>query len=198
LHIVTFGAGKRAISQEKVKFSFQFFAICRYYPTFVAVKRLHPMKLTVIGAGNMGGALIHGWAKSEKFEQITISDKSEQRLSYFKQCYPSIETTTDNVAAVADADIIVVVVKPWLMSDVLKEIKGHIDFRRQIVVSDAANFTTDKLALAVGRDGQYAYAIPNIAAEFGASMTFVTPGRATSEESMQAVRALYQVFFGEE
>ncbi len=151
------------------------------------------MRLTVIGAGNMGGALIHGWAKSEKIDQITISDKNEELLSKFKQQYPDIETTTDNVAAVNEADIIVVVVKPWMMAAVLGELKGHVDFRRQIVVSDAANFTTDKLAQALGRDGQYAYVIPNIAAEFGASMSFIASGRATSEESLQEVKSLYDL-----
>ena len=58
------------------------------------------MKLTVIGAGNMGGALIHGWAKSGKVGSITISDKNEALLASFKEKYPSITTTTDNVVAV--------------------------------------------------------------------------------------------------
>lgn len=56
------------------------------------------MKLTVIGAGNMGGALIHGWAKSGKVESITIADKNEQLLADFKAKYPQLTTTTDNVA----------------------------------------------------------------------------------------------------
>ena len=51
------------------------------------------MKLTVIGAGNMGGALIHGWAKSGKVDSIAISDKNEQLLNSFKDKYPQIKTT---------------------------------------------------------------------------------------------------------
>ena len=42
------------------------------------------MKLTVIGAGNMGGALIKGWAKSGKVENVTIADKNEALLAQFK------------------------------------------------------------------------------------------------------------------
>ena len=45
------------------------------------------MKLTVIGAGNMGGALIKGWAKSGKIESITIADKNEALLAEFKSEY---------------------------------------------------------------------------------------------------------------
>ncbi len=151
------------------------------------------MKLTVIGAGNMGGALIHGWAKSKQIEQITISDKNEALLADFKQKYPELQTTTDNVAAVKGADIVVVVVKPWLMPVVLGELKDVLNYEKQIIVSDAANFTTDKLAETLGHEGQYLYVIPNIAAEFAASMSFIAKGQTTSEESLNAVKALYDL-----
>jgi len=151
------------------------------------------MKLSVIGAGNMGGALIHGWAKSGKVESITISDKNEKLLADFKQKYPAINITTDNVAAAKGADILVVVVKPWLMPLVLGEIKEVLDYDKQIIVSDAANFTTDKLAEALGHTGQFFYVIPNIAAEFGASMSFIAKGKDASDESLAAVKALYDI-----
>lgn len=152
------------------------------------------MKLTVIGAGNMGGALIHGWAKSGKIESITIADKNEALLVQFKQKYPAVNITTDNVEAVNGADIVVVVVKPWLMPLVLDEIKPALDLKKQIVVSDAANYTTEKLAEQLGEEcGQYFYVIPNIAAEFGASMSFVAKGKCASEESLAQVKTLYDI-----
>ncbi|MBR4643840.1 MAG: NAD(P)-binding domain-containing protein, partial [Bacteroidaceae bacterium] len=82
---------------------------------------IHNMRVAVIGCGNMGGALIHGWAKSKEVT-LTIADKNEVLLESFKSKYPSITTTTDNVAAVKDAKIVVLVVKPWLMPTVLDEI----------------------------------------------------------------------------
>lgn len=152
------------------------------------------MKIAVVGAGNMGGALIKGWAKSEKLESITISDKNEELLASFSKEYPAIVTTTDNVVAVKDADIIVLVVKPWLMPCVIDEIKPHIDFSKQIIVSDAANYTTDKLAEQFGVEGaQYFYAIPNIAAEYGASMSFIAKGNNASAESLAKVEQLYSL-----
>jgi len=152
------------------------------------------MKLSVIGAGNMGGALIHGWAKSGKIDSITISDKNEALLASFKSKYPQINTTTDNVKAATGADIVIVVVKPWLMPVVLEEIKPAIDFKKQIVVSDAANFTTDKLAEAFCQDnGDFFYVIPNIAAEFGASMSFIAKGKTASDDALAQVKALYDI-----
>lgn len=151
------------------------------------------MKVTVIGAGNMGGALIHGWAKSGKLESLTIADKNETLLQSFKTLYPSLTTTTDNAAAVKDADIVVVVVKPWLMPTVLQEIKPALDLSKQIVVSDAANFTTEKMAEQLGEDGEYCYVIPNIAAEYSASMSFIAKGKATHDEALDKVKALYDL-----
>ncbi len=151
------------------------------------------MKLTVIGAGNMGGALIKGWAKSGKVENLTIADKNEQLLAQFKSDYPAINTTTDNIEAVKDADIVVLVVKPWLMKLVLAEVKPMLDLKKQIIVSDAANFTTGMLAEELGEKGQFFYVIPNIAAEFGASMSFIAKGEAATDESLKAVEELYAI-----
>ena len=151
------------------------------------------MKLTVIGAGNMGGALIKGWAKSGKIDDITIADKNETLLAEFKSAYPTINTTTDNVEAVKGADIIVLVVKPWLMELVLAEVKHALDLEKQIIVSDAANFTTDMLARELGTEGQFFYVIPNIAAEFGASMSFIASGSCATDESLKKVEELYTI-----
>lgn len=151
------------------------------------------MKLTVIGAGNMGGALIKGWAKSGKVDNITVADKNEALLETLKQEYPALNTTTDNVEAVKGADIIILVVKPWLMKLVLAEVKNVLDLEKQIIISDAANFTTAMIAEELGIDGQFFYVIPNIAAEFGASMSFIAKGAGATDESLKAVEDLYAI-----
>ncbi|MBQ4380103.1 MAG: pyrroline-5-carboxylate reductase [Bacteroidaceae bacterium] len=149
------------------------------------------MKLTVIGAGNMGGALIKGWAKSGKVESITIADKNETLLNQFKTEHPSINITTDNIAAVKGADVVVLVVKPWLMKLVLEEVRPVLDLKKQIIVSDAANFTTGMLEEQLAQSGQFFYVIPNIAAEFGASMSFIAKGKDTTDESVKTLEQLY-------
>ena len=44
------------------------------------------MKITVVGAGNMGGALARGWAKSAEVgaENITVSDLNQDTLKKIK------------------------------------------------------------------------------------------------------------------
>lgn len=133
--------------------------------------------ITVIGCGNMGGALLRGWAKAIERGAadlaLTATAHSMKRLDALREEFPAINVTTDNVAAVADADIIVLAVKPWLIADVVRQIQPAIAARRPMVISVAANITSADLATLVAADVPCVYAMPNIAAEYGESMTFV-------------------------
>ena len=88
------------------------------------------MKVTVIGGGNMGGALAKHW--SEAYE-VTVADRSESLLEKIKSEHPSIKTSTNNIEAIKGADVIAIVVKPWIMEIVLKEITSYIVPSKQII-----------------------------------------------------------------
>lgn len=140
----------------------------------------------------MGGALIKGWAKSGQVDQIVVANRGSEKLDHLKVLFPQLHVTTDNKEAVRQADIIILVVKPWFMDDVLAEIKPFVDPTRQSVVSCAANYGTEKLAQALG-PGNHFYAIPNIAAEYNSSMTFLARGSQASDEALASVLALFQL-----
>ena len=82
------------------------------------------MKVTIIGAGNMGGAIARGLAKGTIVgaADITVSDPSEKILQQLHQEFPDMTILTDNRVAVSEADFVVVAVKPWLMKSVLAEL----------------------------------------------------------------------------
>lgn len=120
------------------------------------------MKITVIGAGNMGGALIRGWAKASAGLDITITAHTQQTLDKYGAEYPQLHTLLNNREAVEGADVVVLAVKPWLIDSVIGEMDGVLDGKT--VVSVAANARNERIDV---------YAMPNIAAEFGESMTFV-------------------------
>lgn len=120
------------------------------------------MKIAVIGAGNMGGALIKGWAKSGLTTDLIITAQTQKTLDRFAQDYPDITTMLDNVAAVAEADIVVIAVKPWLVQQVIAQIEHTL--KDKLLVSVAAGIRHERIDV---------YAMPNIAAEFGESMTFI-------------------------
>ena len=148
------------------------------------------MKITVIGAGNMGGAMIKGWAKNGEHE-LTITARTEKTLARFKEEFPSLKTSLDNAEAVKGADVIVLAVKPWLIEEVCSQIRGNIDFDNQVILSVAANILTDKLRENLGNPfANVLYVMPNIAAEYNESMTFLAPANNVAEEIVETVRQL--------
>lgn len=146
------------------------------------------LRVAVIGSGNMGGALLKGWAcathEGRAALQLTATAHTQQTLERIAAECPEVCTTLANADAVLDADVVVIAVKPWLVADVLNEIRpallaslekrGHAQGgATPVVVSVAANITSEDLRTILNADIPCVYAMPNIAAEYGASMTFV-------------------------
>lgn len=120
------------------------------------------MKITVIGAGNMGGALVKGWTKTGMAASLTVTAHTQQTLDRIAEVSPGISVTLDNREAVKEADVVVLAVKPWLVQQVIEEIMSELNDK--LLVSVAAGIRHERIDV---------YAMPNIAAEFGESMTFV-------------------------
>lgn len=133
------------------------------------------MSIAIIGAGNMGGAIARGFLKNSKCGVVVVSPNRYGELFALKEEYSEIITTTDNVDAVTipDVEMVIVAVKPWLFDGVMEEIKTHIDYSRQMLVSVVAGVTLDMLQSYAGESDKLFRVIPNIAAAAGESMTFV-------------------------
>lgn len=127
----------------------------------------------------MGGAIACGLAQGGMFhtEDIVCTARTETTLERLRTQYPGLRTTTDNAAAVRDASIVVLAVKPWLTEQLIREIRREIDPDRQSVVSVAAGVSLAQLAewLTADSAAQPALfrAIPNTAIAVRHSMTFV-------------------------
>lgn len=146
------------------------------------------MKITFIGAGNMGGSMAHGLYQTSLFqpEDITCTARSQETLNKCLLKMPGIHVSTDNIAAVKGADMVVFAVKPWLIEGVIKQVKDALDYSKQILISVVAGWTTDKLQTALRREGEPTpavfYLIPNTAIDVKASMSFFVPSHATQEQ----------------
>ncbi|MBR5193517.1 MAG: NAD(P)-binding domain-containing protein, partial [Bacteroidaceae bacterium] len=66
------------------------------------------MKIAIIGAGNMGGAIARGLAKGIiiKAEDISVSNPRQAKLDALKQEFPSMRVTNNTAEAVQGADIV--------------------------------------------------------------------------------------------
>ena len=128
------------------------------------------MKISIIGAGAMGGAIAEGLIKGDYIqnEDICVSDPMRQTRDKFANM--GITATPSNQLAAQGADIVCVVVKPWLVEQVLKSIKDVLDYEKQTLVVVAA---------------------PNIAIAQLQSMTFIVPSVATESQHTELVQALF-------
>lgn len=151
------------------------------------------MKISVIGAGAMGGAMVEGLLQGETFRaaDITVADPCDKTLDHFAAM--GVSVTSDNHLAAQGSDIVAIVVKPWLVGTVLTDIKDALDYQRQLLVVVAAGVSSTQVREWMDKEGQcphFFLVIPNIAIAQKASMTFIVPIGATEGE----VRCLSDIF----
>ena len=147
------------------------------------------MNISIIGVGNMGGAVARGLASRGKYN-ICVSDPSTEKLDLLKGEFPDVETTTDNIEATRKADILILVVKPWKVKDVIEEIKDEIPSRCKQVVSIAAGVTTEDVTEWLGCEMPVYYVIPNTAISIRRSMTFIAYKNADAEQ-LETVKSIF-------
>jgi pyrroline-5-carboxylate reductase len=90
-------------------------------------------KITVIGAGMMGGAIIKSLIKGNYGGKITAVDIAVDKLRDLEKF--GVKITSDNRKAAADADIVFIIVKPGDVEKVLKEITKEIKCKLLISVA---------------------------------------------------------------
>lgn len=138
------------------------------------------MKIAIIGAGAMGGTTASGLLKQREINvELTISDPVDSTREKFAAL--GAEVTVNNSEAIRNKDLVMVVVKPWLVEQVLKEISPSLAESQTLVVI-AAGVPSAKILEWTSRTRTF-LAIPNIAIAELASMTFLVPIGASDAET---------------
>ena len=140
------------------------------------------MKIAIIGAGNMGGAIARGLAKGTiiQTEDICVSNPSNGKLDALKAEFPGMQVTNNNVEATKDADIVLLAVKPWFIEQVVKELP--LDAKRQMLVSVAAGISFAQFEEWIGEEMSVFRVIPNTAISQLESMTLIASHHASKEQ----------------
>lgn len=152
------------------------------------------MKISVIGAGAMGGAMVNGFLKGDIFRpsDITVSNRTQGALDRFADS--GVSLTTDNSVAAAEADIVCVAVKPWVAESVLREISPVMDYGRQMLVVVVAGLPSATIQEWMRKDDGTVptlfLVIPNIAIAERSSMTFIVPV-GVSDEQTKTIKAIF-------
>ena len=111
-----------------------------------------------IGGGNMAQALIGGLlSRGLPTTRITVSDPVEQIRQILEE--KGIQTTTDNVEAIQNADVVVLAVKPQVLATVLQPLKGLLSDK--LVISIIAGAEIQTISELIGGSQRIVRVMPN-------------------------------------
>ena len=157
---------------------------------------LNHKKIAFIGSGVMAEAMIKGLLRQGlvKPDQVIASGPRPERGQELFDRY-SVETTTDNVAAVESAEVVVLAIKPQMLCPVLEELSGHVatDALLLSIVAGAKMDTIQRMleVPAVVR------VMPNTPAQIGLGISVWAATEATTEMQRGQALAILQAL-GEE
>ena len=145
------------------------------------------MKVTFIGGGNMARSLVGGLvARGHAAADIVVSEPQDTLRDGLARDF-GVRTLTDNAAAVAGADIVVMAVKPQVMRAVCEGIAGAMR-SRPVLLSIAAGIRIAQFEQWLGADQPVVRAMPNTPALIGEGISgLVANARATG--AMRAAAA---------
>ena len=151
------------------------------------------MKITIIGAGNMGGAIARGLASGTiiKAEELTVTAHTQKTLDKLSEDVEGIKTTLNNAEAVKDAEIVMLAIKPWLIKNIIEEIKPSLNLSKQMIVSIVAGISCDEIKEMLGdKNATIFRVIPNTAISIKQSPTLMCSSNA-SQEQIACIKSLF-------
>lgn len=132
---------------------------------------MNKLHIVFIGGGNMAEALIAGLVRSgHQSTNITVTDVRAERLELLHESY-DVSTEQDNGKAVADADVVVMAVKPQQMRSALASLSACLK-KGSTLISIAAGVESAGIKEQLGRDDVAVVRVmPNTPALVGAGMS---------------------------
>ena len=153
--------------------------------------------LAFLGAGSMGGAILHGLVRSGLAAGgITATNRTAAKAAELADL-PGVtsialgQQPTGNADAAAAADIVLIGVKPAMVPDLLREIAPHLRLGT-VVVSLAAGVTIATFEGILGEGFPVLRSMPNTPALVGKAVTGLAAGTAATADDTAVVRRLFE------
>jgi pyrroline-5-carboxylate reductase len=136
-------------------------------------KTMEKKKIAIIGAGNMGNAIVKGLLKSQfvRPSDIYVSDPKEKALQEIAS--RGVNVSVGNVEVVQKAEVVILAVKPYHYKAVLQEIKDDLT-PDTIVISIVAGVGLADLEAIAGDRIPIFRAMPNTAISLQESLTCIS------------------------
>jgi len=152
---------------------------------------LKDKKIGIIGAGNMGEALISGLISSRSSipDNIICSDIRKDKLKSIKGTY-GVATTNNNLDVVKASEIVIYSVKPQIMASILKETAASLDMSK-VIISIAAGVPLAAIESCLNKDLRVIRVMPNIAASVKEGAAAIAAGRHALKDDLKIAKAIF-------
>lgn len=148
-------------------------------------------KIGFIGGGKMATAIMKGIINSNWCEakNIFVSDKNEDALKILEKDY-AVQTTLNNIDVVKNSKIILFAVKPFVLRDVLVEIKPYLT-NEHIIFSIAAGISIKTMEEIVG-EIPVVRIMPNTPALVNEGMSAICKGNFADDEHSKIALEIFK------
>ncbi|MEL7975379.1 pyrroline-5-carboxylate reductase [Isoptericola sp. F-RaC21] len=148
--------------------------------------RVGGVKMAFLGTGNMGEAVLAGALSAGVVPQdVVATSRRTERGEHLTERF-GVRATTDNVAAVAGAHVVVIGVKPKDVGAMLDRVADALE-PGAVVVSVAAGLPLSFFEQRLPAGTPVVRAMPNTPALVGAGVTAVVGGSAAREDDIALV-----------
>lgn len=146
-------------------------------------------RIAFIGAGNMASCLIGGLIKGGYNPQkIIASNPSPEKLIVLKTKF-QINICENNLDAIAEADVIVLCIKPNKMAEVTKELSTKIN-PKQLTLSIAAGIQTQQIQQWLESKSPVIRCMPNTPSLLGVGASGLFANKFTNAEQKQFAESI--------
>jgi pyrroline-5-carboxylate reductase len=154
-----------------------------------ASNSLAGVRIAFVGSGVMGEAMLAGLLAQRLVDpsQIVASHPRANRREQLRGRY-GIGVAESNLDAAADADLVVLTIKPQVLAPVMRQLEGRLR-EDQVVISVLAGTTFAKLSNGLDHDA-LVRVMPNTPAQIGQGMLVWTSTPAVTPERMAQVKSV--------
>lgn len=149
--------------------------------------------LALIGAGNMGGAILRG-ALSSGFiaaDHVVVFDKNRSHMEELASEYKALTFTSSDAEAAEAANVILLAVKPYSMQETIDSISPYL--AGKAVISIAAGWTVEQLENALEGTGATCLRVmPNTPAMVGEGMTAICEANTLTADDLAFAKGLFE------
>lgn len=152
------------------------------------------MKTGFIGFGNMASAIAGGMIRhgGHAAGDIIVSARDFEKLE-MKARGMGVATRRDNISVAREADILFLAVKPYLILDVIREVREAVR-KDAVIISIALGVPVDAMEEAFGQPMKIIRAMPNTPALVGQGMTIYNISQGVTSEEEANVLDLFTSF----